>query len=101
MLSQLNDRPFGIPLSLPQYIGGFVVSRPDTPTEIFLPGVPDKEAELYLHPGLRVQAPQKPPKLKTAFDIYSFGLLLAEIGFWNTLLLLWKDSVISKRPRMN
>jgi hypothetical protein len=79
MLSQLNDQPFGIPLSL-QYIGGFVVSRPHTLAEISLSGVPDK-AELYLHPGLRVQAPQKPPKFKIAFGIYSFGLLLAEIRF--------------------
>jgi len=77
-----------------------MVSRLDTPTEISLPGVPDKEAELYLHPGLRARAPQKPPKFKTAFEISSFGLLLAEIGFWNTLLWLWEDSVTSKRPRM-
>jgi hypothetical protein len=67
------------------YIGGFTVSRPDTPTEISLPGVPNEEAELYLHPDLRVKPPHKTPKYKSVFDIYSFGLLLAEIGFWNTV----------------
>jgi hypothetical protein len=67
------------------YIGGFVVNRPGASMEIFLPGVPDKEVELQLHPDLMAQAPHKSPRFKTAFDIYSFGLLLAEIGCWNTL----------------
>lgn len=80
------------------YVGGFVVSRPDAPTEISLPGVPAKNAGLYLHPDLRVQPPNKPPKYRSVFDIYSFGLLLAEIGFWNTIPVIVLGKQKNKDP---
>ncbi|PVH69888.1 hypothetical protein DL98DRAFT_438043, partial [Cadophora sp. DSE1049] len=62
-------------------IGGFTISRPDTPTNISLLGVPTKNVKLYLYPDLRVKLPYKSPKYKSVFDIYNFSLLLAEIGF--------------------
>lgn len=68
------------------YVGGFVVSRPDDPAGISLQVNPtNAELGIYFHPSCRVAPPAQVPPFRTAFDIYSFGLMLAEIGFWNTM----------------
>jgi hypothetical protein len=69
------------------YIGGFAVSRPDAPAEDTFDGTAaSDETELYLHPSLREKDPKKrPSRFDISFEIYSFGVLLAEIGFWNVL----------------
>ena len=38
-------------------------------------------SETYRHPRLRIPAHEQ-PRYEIKYDIYSFGLLLAEIGFW-------------------
>jgi hypothetical protein len=76
------------------YVGGFVVSRPDDPTGVSLHPGKDlqttptiKELEIYFHPSYRVALPSQGPlaHFRAAFDFYSFGVMLAEIGFWNTM----------------
>jgi hypothetical protein len=67
------------------FVGGFALSRPDGKGEISIVGSTPGELNIYLHPNLRVRPPQKLPNYIRAYDIYSFGILLVEIGFWNTL----------------
>jgi hypothetical protein len=70
-------------------VGGFVISRPSEPTEISLPPIGLESASpdeiMYLHPDLQVADPAQRPKYHSAYDIYSLGLMLVEIGFWNIL----------------
>jgi hypothetical protein len=68
------------------FVGGFALSRPDGEGEISIVGSTPEELDIYLHPDLRgIRPPQKLPNYIRAYDIYSFGILLVEIGFWNTL----------------
>lgn len=77
-------------------IGGFEISRPDSIAEIsVLAFTPPTGSELlYLHPALRealskhntnTAATIKLPRYQRIYDIYAFGLFLAEVGFWNTI----------------
>lgn len=73
------------------YVGGYALSRIDDPKEISLVGPLSKELELYVHPDVARDTEvsshdaQTRERFRRAFDVYSFGILLAEIGFWNTL----------------
>ena len=77
------------PIALPDlenpYVSGFGLSRPESLSGVSFPLFRAAEFEIYLHP-LQLQAlamNREPPKARAAFDIYGFGLMLAEIGFWN------------------
>jgi len=65
-------------------IGGYSVSRPSAKEEISILGTYTSLSETYLHPELRVPA-QKRPKYVVKYEIYAFGLLLAEIGLWRPI----------------
>lgn len=67
------------------YVSSFGLSRPENPGGISFPLFRTVEFEMYLHPfQLKALAEKKePPKARAAFDIYGFGLMLAEVGFWN------------------
>ena len=67
------------------FIGGFSVSRLDALNEDTFEGVMTAESEVYPHPDMRLATPGERPKFRKSFEIYSFGILLAEIGFWNVL----------------
>lgn len=62
-------------------ICGFSVARPSAPEEISVSET-TLVSETYLHPDLRVSPPRKRPRYSLRHEIYSLGLLLAEIGFW-------------------
>ncbi|KAL4899021.1 hypothetical protein BDW74DRAFT_119916 [Aspergillus multicolor] len=77
-------------------IGGFAVSRPDSLNEPSVSTDLTDHEQLYLHPTLRMRvanANARPntdmdtdmPRFQRAHEIYAFGLLLAEIGFWNSI----------------
>lgn len=66
------------------YIGGFSVSRPEDPQSESIESVLSIEERSYFHPLYRPWEPNR-PKYRRAFDIYSFGLMLVEIGWWNLL----------------
>ena len=84
-LSEITDVYSGTPDITVPYVGGYAVSRPDAPAEDTFLGLPVQEAEMYLHPEYRAE-PKKPrPRFRRAFETYAFGILLAEIGFWNSL----------------
>jgi hypothetical protein len=66
------------------YITGFSISRPDNENEKSL----NKDLEtlsIYLHPDLRIKDPEQRPKYHRKYDTYSLGLVLFEIGIWNSI----------------
>lgn len=63
---------------------GYSVSRPSATGEISICGNQTALSENYLHPALLVPANER-PRYETKYDIYAFGLLLAEIGFWQPI----------------
>lgn len=65
-------------------VGGYSVSRPSATGEISICVTQSSLSDSYLHPQLRVPA-QERPKYATKYEIYSLGLLLAEIGFWQPI----------------
>jgi hypothetical protein len=65
-------------------VGGFNVSRPSAVREISISSAHTALSETYLHPQLRVP-PNERPKYVGKYEIYAFGLLLAEIGFWQPI----------------
>ena len=74
--------------SLPNFdsplVGGYSVSRPSAVEEISICATRSSLSESYLHPQLRVPARQR-PRYATKYEIYSLGLLLVEIGFWQPI----------------
>jgi hypothetical protein len=65
-------------------IGGYSVSRPSAVEEISVCAPSPVLPECYLHPQLQVAARER-PRYTTSYEIYSLGLLLAEIGFWQPI----------------
>ena len=66
---------------------GFSVSRQDDPKSESLETAISSEDKRYFHPSYKPYYTKnnKEQKYKRAFDIYAFGVLLAEIGFWGVL----------------
>jgi hypothetical protein len=74
------------------YIGGFSVSRPEDPVGRSVEGDLSDGEKLYLHPLYRPWLSHNQPKYRLAYDIYSFGLMLVEIGWWNLLMKIVPSS---------
>jgi hypothetical protein len=94
----LTSTPSKLDLSEP-LIGGYALARPTGETELSITAALTDEAELYLHPRLRVALAthnQPLPKYQRMYDIYAFGLLLAEIGFWGTVPRLAIGAVLNE-----
>ncbi|KAM7210285.1 hypothetical protein V8F06_014334 [Rhypophila decipiens] len=84
------------------YLMGWYLSRPDQPSELSQTvsistqsyKLSKQMIELYHHPevlhsqGQQVVSRQKRPRFKLEYDIYSFGLVLLEIGLWKPLSFL-------------
>ncbi|KAK5766387.1 hypothetical protein LTS12_003304 [Elasticomyces elasticus] len=87
-----NDATSAPDLSSP-LVAGYSVARPNAPTEISVFGSSTPESGVYLHPDLRV-AHKDMPKYRLNYEIYAFGLLLLEIGFWNTASKLAAASMV-------
>lgn len=64
------------------FVTGFVYSRLDRPDEMTEPLIPEYEADLYRHPALLTDA-YRP--YRKAFDVFSVGCTLLEIGLWKPL----------------
>ncbi|KAF3934661.1 hypothetical protein ABW20_dc0103615 [Dactylellina cionopaga] len=87
-------------------IGGFDISRPDSTTEVSIQGssIPEDAELLYLHPVLRKAFKNNddmntnpshaipPPRYQRVYDVYSFGIFLVEVGFWNIISNIVKRS---------
>ncbi|KAM0259915.1 hypothetical protein ACHAPA_010522 [Fusarium lateritium] len=106
-----HGRPAGnmpLDLGLP-IIGGFAISRPDSPTELSI-SVPVEDSEaVYLHPEIRqtlkTESAQQPgverrKRFQRSHDIYAFGLLLVEIGLWRSIARV-AESGSGRRDKAN
>lgn len=88
--SEIKTLDLGAPI-----IGGFAISRPDSPTELSISAPVEDFEAVYLHPDVRQRlksrpkAPNSNPEPQARYqrvhDIYALGLLLVEIGFWRPL----------------
>ena len=67
------------------FVGGYSVSRPDATDEDTFEGATPAANDPYLHPTVRLATANSRPPFQKSFEMYSFGILLAEIGFWNVL----------------
>lgn len=71
--------------SLPEYLpilSGFDYARPDLPDSMTERSSPILEHELYRHPELISQLSNRSKK---SHDIYSLGIVLVEIAFWQPI----------------
>lgn len=90
------------------YLLGLDLSRPDYPTEFTetpsmwtsIHRTTNENIELFEHPeSLNTDRPANRHRYEARFDIYSFGLVLLEIGLWKCLqsmggVRIRKDSTI-------
>ncbi|KAF4945005.1 hypothetical protein FGADI_12264 [Fusarium gaditjirri] len=71
-------------------IGGFAISRPDSPTELSISASVEDTEVVYLHPDIRKRLKSQSKastdqRFQRVHDIYAVGLLLAEIGYWRPI----------------
>jgi len=79
-----SESDSGLPNLDTPLVGGYSVSRPSAVEEISICAARSSLSECYLHPQLQVPARER-PRYTTSYEIYSLGLLLAEIGFWQPI----------------
>ena len=76
------------PLWSRPYLVGFDYSRPDGQDESSEKPEQSKRFDIYRHP-MSQGSPNE--RYRKAFDYYSFGALLLEIGLWRSLWDLWRE----------
>jgi hypothetical protein len=80
---------------LPQpYIVGFEYSRPNDPEADSELVAEHSNLDLYRHPH---SLGPKRKRFCRAFDIYSLGVMLLEVGYWRQVLQFTKDSYTPDR----
>ena len=77
------------------YLCGFTLSRPDKPNEISEKIEHGERFNVYRHPLAQGQPNES---YRKSYDIYSFGVILFEIGSWTTFPP-WGDSKSAKAFR--
>lgn len=81
-------------LLAPMHVTGYVYARADDSQEATEPLESELDADLYRHPACLAQ-PRAP--FRRAFDAFSVGCILLEIGLWCSLSRLFQRA--SGRPR--
>ncbi|PTB43011.1 hypothetical protein M441DRAFT_56044 [Trichoderma asperellum CBS 433.97] len=76
------------------YLSGFDASRPELDTALSVAPKNPSIGDLHRHPG----SLRGSPHIKS-FDIYSFGLVLLEIGLWKVLQAYYKAHYSAERWR--
>lgn len=72
------------------YLVGFEFSRPDEPDQSSEKGEVSARFDIYRHPQTR-GSPRE--SFRKAFDWYSLGVVLLEIGMWRAAWRWWKDGL--------
>lgn len=65
------------------YLTGYEYARADRPGETITGGDVDEWTELYVHPSY--QGPGTKGRYRKTFDIYSLGIILLEIAYWQPI----------------
>ncbi|KAF5588152.1 hypothetical protein FPANT_6684 [Fusarium pseudoanthophilum] len=90
LIDETDTKPKALDLSQP-IIGGFAISRPDSPTELAISASVEDTEIVYLHPDIRKRLKSgdkqtgNEQRFQRVHDIYAVGLLLAEIGYWRPI----------------
>ncbi|KAI0969000.1 hypothetical protein F4678DRAFT_440617 [Xylaria arbuscula] len=95
MPNRLPHDQIQTPLKLPDlYLLGWNLSRPDAPGESSQ-SIPTREykfkqvmSKLSSHPDLLAEGDECIPRFRLEYDIYSFGLVLLQIGLWRSLTFI-------------
>ncbi|KAG4253206.1 hypothetical protein FPRO03_07166 [Fusarium proliferatum] len=90
LIDETDTKSRALDLSQP-IIGGFAISRPDSPTELSISASVEDTEIVYLHPDIRKRLKSgakqtgNEQRFQRVHDIYAVGLLLAEIGYWRPI----------------
>jgi len=76
------------------YLAGFEFSRPDQPDESSEKPEQSARFNLYRH---RLAQGDPNERYRKEFDIYSFGVVLLEIGLWRSAWSWWKEGMLPTR----
>ncbi|KAL4750111.1 hypothetical protein BDW72DRAFT_213643 [Aspergillus terricola var. indicus] len=73
------------------YLSGFDYARPDSPDEMTIKPEADEFSDRYRHPQCTHPDSRSTIPFRRRFDVYSLGILLMEIGRWETVDRMHKD----------
>ncbi|KAL4999434.1 prion-inhibition and propagation-domain-containing protein [Aspergillus recurvatus] len=73
------------------YLSGFDYARPDSPDEMTIKPEADEFCDRYRHPQCTHPDSRNTIPFRRQFDVYGLGILLMEIGRWETVDRMHKD----------
>jgi hypothetical protein len=73
------------------FLSGFDYARPDSPDEITIKPEVDEFSDRYRHPQCTNPATRQTIPFTRRFDIHSLGVILVELGRWETVDIMHKD----------
>ncbi|KAL6235504.1 hypothetical protein BDW75DRAFT_136342 [Aspergillus navahoensis] len=73
------------------YLSGFDYARPDSPDEMTIKPEADEFCDRYRHPQCTHPDSRRTIPFRRRFDVYGLGVLLMEIGRWETVDRIHKD----------
>ncbi|KAI9372457.1 prion-inhibition and propagation-domain-containing protein [Aspergillus egyptiacus] len=85
-------------LILHPFLSGFDYARPDSPGEMTIKPQVDEFADRYRYPRCTNPTTRHTIPFTRRFDIYSLGVILVELGRWETVDVMHKD-LIAQRSR--
>lgn len=83
----------GTPDLTDPYLSGFEYSRPDTGGETTQKPEVVRKWEIYRHPDYQGEHPEA--RARKTFDIYSLGIILLEIAYWQSIDKIMKVNDLS------
>ncbi|KAF2659852.1 kinase-like protein [Lophiostoma macrostomum CBS 122681] len=90
----------GSPTLRDPYLIGFNYARPLQPKAFSTGPPPSRNALMYHHPDYRAQSVHNDQPFQMVFDYYSLGLVLLEIGIWDTVVSLKAKSQKELRKKV-
>lgn len=78
------------------YLSGFDYARPDSPEEMTIKPNIDEFCDRYRHPQCTNPESRDEIRYSRLFDIYSLGVLLVELGRWETVDKMQNDYIAQK-----
>ncbi|KAK2762869.1 hypothetical protein FQN54_001044 [Arachnomyces sp. PD_36] len=78
------------------YLSGFDYARPDSPDEMTIKPEIDEFSDRYRHPLCTRPDSRESIRFTRRFDTYSMGVILMELGRWETADTMHKDLITQK-----